>query len=259
MTALFDFGEPGTVTLSALEFDVLAEHLGIERLPLILKVPSPGRTDVERAGLVARAWDSMERRGLGRSVDLDPTAERLMHLLARPDREIDARLWVDGPLRVLAAATGDDAVLATLARDEVTLRFAEASGLPRFALSALPRTPAGPGQSITLPTSDFEKAAQAPTPAEFANALQATGLRHADAEALKDMIGDLTGQGQFGAATRDRWGRRTRVDRVVSYFDTAEGRYVQIRRVSTSGDSWTTISPADHRRLLQHISDLLPD
>ena len=36
------------VIISTLEFDVLWEHLGLETMPLVLKVPSPGKTREER-------------------------------------------------------------------------------------------------------------------------------------------------------------------------------------------------------------------
>lgn len=250
-----DLADP--VTISTLEFDVLWEHLELDAMPLVLKVPSPGRTDAERAAIVRDVWDSLSRRGLGGPVDVDPTLERLLHLLRRADREIDGRLWVGGPVRVLAAATGEDAVLAVLRGDALTLRWADATGLPRHALSALPQAPAGPGRSITLPTADFEAAAREATKQEeLAAALRARGVRDDDAKQLAEMIGDIESRGQFGSAARDRWGRRVRAPRVISFFDTAAGRYLQVRRDSPTEEPWTTISPADHRRMLQHLTEL---
>lgn len=248
------------VTITALEFDVLWEHcFGVEdvgAIPLVLKVPSPGRTTTERARFVQQAWDGLERRGLGRPIDLDAKLERLLVLLRRPDREIDARLWLGRSVRLLAAATREEAVLATLSGEALTLRFADASGLPRHALSVLPHLDAGPGQSITLRTEDFETAAhQATDKARFEVALRERGVRAEDATALVGMIGDIVNQGQFGSAARDRLGKRIRVDRVISFFDTEDGRYLQIRRDS-GGEPWTTISPADSRRMLQHLTDL---
>ena len=73
---------------------------------------------------------------------------------------------------------------------------------------------------------------------------------------LAEMIGDVIRQGQFGTATRDKWGRRVRAPRVISFFDTKDGRYLQIRRESEGGEAWTTISPADGRRMLQHLTTL---
>jgi hypothetical protein len=247
------------VTISALEFDVLWEHLGMEypTMPLVLKVPSPGKTDDERAAIVLRAWTGLEQRGLGGPVSMDPTLTRLLLLLSHADREIDGRLWVGGEVRVFAAATGEDAVLATLSNGSLTLRGAEASGLPRFALSMLPAVPAGPGKSITLPTEDFEAAAKEATKqSELAPALQARGVRAEDANTLAEMIGDVVNRGQYGTAARDRWGRRVRVARVISFFDTADGRYLQVRREEDGSPPWTTISPADSRRMLQHLTEL---
>jgi ESX secretion-associated protein EspG len=258
--------ETDPLEISALEFDVLWEHFyGLDQMPLVLKVPSPGRTDTERARIVRSVWDGLARRGLGTPVDPHPVLVRLLDLLRRPDREIDGRLWVGGELRVLVAATGDDAVLATLsggaaggaARGTLKLRGAEATGLPRFALSVLPPMPAGPGQSITLPTADFTAAAaEATKQEELAVSLRNRGVRDADAKALSEMIGDIVNRGQFGSAVRDKWGRRVRATRVISFFDTADGRYLQVRRAEEGTDPWTTISPADHRRMLQHLTEL---
>jgi hypothetical protein len=261
MTAPFPWlGESATdepVTITALEFDVLWEHLALDAMPLVLRVPSPGRTDAERAKFVNHAWDSLARRGLGRQVDLDPRLARLISLLRRPDREIDGRMWIGHQLRLFAAATGDQAVLATMVGSQLTLRPADATGLPRYALSVLPEAPAGTGQSITLPTADFEAAAQEATDQQrFAAALQARGVRQSDAEALARMIGDVVNQGQYGSAVRDKWGRRVRAGRVISFFDTKDGRYLQIRREAEGAEPWTTISPADSRRMLQHLTAL---
>jgi hypothetical protein len=255
MTIGADGGQP--VQLSALEFDVLWEHFELDQMPLVLKVPSPGKTDAERARIVHGVWTELTRRGLGTPDEPSFFVERLLRLLNRPDREIDGRLWLDGDLRLCAAAKGDEAVLATLARGVVTLREADATGLPRFALSVLPQTSAGPGQSITLPSADFEAAAQeARKQDELASALQNRGVRASDATTLAEMIGDIVRRGQYGSAARDRWGRRIRAKRVISFFDTAAGRYLQVRREEEGAEAWTTISPADSRRLWQHLTAL---
>lgn len=250
-----DSEEP--ITISALEFDVLWEHLGLDAMPLVLRVPSPGRTDEERAHLVDQAWRSLTDRGLGRELDPDPRLAHLLTLLNRPDREIDGRLWIGSPVRVFTAATADEAVHATLTDGHLTLRSADATGLPRFALSVLPQAPAGPGRSLTLPTADFEAAAnEAVGRKEFEAALLARGVRPSDATDLATMISDVIHQGQYGSATRDRWGRRIRTPRVISFFDTADGRYLQLRRTDPDTEPWTTISPADHRRMHQHLTAL---
>ncbi|WP_424189504.1 ESX secretion-associated protein EspG [Actinokineospora sp. G85] len=240
------------MTLSTLEFDVLAEHLGVDPLPLVLRVPSPGRTDVERRALVQRAWTGLAHRGLGRPVDPDPRAARLLRLLARPDHEVDARLWHGGEVRALAAATGDDAVLAVLRDGELTLREADATGLARHALSVVPPLGAGPGRSVTLPTEDFLAASRAPG-SEFAKTLRARGIRSTDVDLLDEMIAPVLGHGRLGSATRDKWGARKRAPGVLSYFDTEAGRYFQTQRPAPDGLTWTTIAPATPRTLLHQL------
>lgn len=250
--------ETDPVDLSTLEFDVLWEHYhGEAQMPLVLRVPSPGRTDEERKRIVRGVWDGLAGRGLGSPVDAHPQVTHLLSLLRKPDREIDGRLWLGDEVRLLTATTGDEAVLAVLSNGRLTLRPADATGLPRFALSVLPPVQAGPGQSITLPTADFEAAAkEARKQEELAVALRGRGVRAGDAQTLADMIGDIVNRGQYGSASRDRWGRRVRANRVISFFDTEAGRYLQVRREAPDTEPWTTISPANPRRLLQHLTEL---
>ncbi len=247
------------ILLSALEFDVLWEHLRLGSMPLVVKVPSPGQTYEERAALEQQAWSDLEGRGLGRPVDVHPEIEHILTILARPDREVDARAYIDGSVRLLAAATGVNAAVAVLSNDQLTLRRTSVSGLASAAVGVLPAKPAGPGQSVSLRSDDFEAAANGAggTQQGFHSALLSRGVRSDDAEALTKMINDVEGTGNFGAAARDRLGRRHRADRVVSFFDTEAGRYVQIRRSSGDGNLWTTISPADNRKLIQHVEQML--
>lgn len=247
------------VEISALEFDVLWEHLRLGDMPLAVKVPSPGRTHEERAQLETRVWADLAARGLGRP--LGPDLEDILGLLAKPAREVDARAYVGRNVRLLAGAVGDDAAVARLSDETVTLWRTSESGLPSAALSVLPPAPPGPGRSVTLPTAEFEQAAKAggSNREGFANALREAGLRPDDIEALVEMIKDVTHTGNFGAAARDRFGRRRRADRVVSFFDTEDGRYVQIRRPADDGTLWTTISPADNRKLHHHVTELLDE
>ncbi|WP_344678625.1 ESX secretion-associated protein EspG [Saccharopolyspora taberi] len=249
------------VRLSALEFDVLVEHLELGSMPLVLKVPSPGRTHTERAELVESAWRSLSGRALGDPADLDPWLERTLRLLARPLREVDGRLWLGRSVRVLAAAADGEAALAVKDGDTLTLRPAAASGLPREAASVLPQLGPGPGRSVSVRSSDLDAAAdEAGADVEALEAaLRRRGVRADDAETLTSMVGEAGPRGQFGAAARDRLGRRSRAGHVVGFFDTAHGRYVQVRRESPSGDVWSTIAPVDSRRMTGHLEELLAE
>ncbi|SFS40924.1 ESX secretion-associated protein EspG [Saccharopolyspora flava] len=250
------------ISLSALEFDVLTEHLGIDEVPLVLKVPSPGRTRTERAELVDSSWRALSRRGLvGGGVDAE--LERMLRVIADPGREVDGRSWLGRSVRVLAAADrdGDEAVLAIKDGDFLSFSPASAAGLPRAAISPLPELPAGPGRSVSVPSRDLDDAA-----AEVGDqvealpaALRRRGVRADDAGALAEMVAGAAAQGQFGAAARDRSGRRGRAERVVGFFDTALGRYVQTRTTSPSGEAWSTIAPVDTRRLIGLVEQLLDE
>ncbi len=259
---LADNPAPGTpITVSRLEFDVLWESLALGEMPLVLKVESPGRTHTERRRLVEDAWRAMENRGFARSADEYERLAGLVRLMARPEREIDGRLWFGkkiGSIRIMVAAEGADAVMATLTSDGLTVREAAATGLAREALSVLPALPSGNGESVTVPSRQLESAARkATTPMEFETALRQQGVRDRDAAMLASMMMRLRRHGQFGAATRDRWGHRTRARRVLSVFDTRAGRYLQTRSIAEPDtEPWTTVSPADHRLLISQLEDL---
>jgi hypothetical protein len=253
--------EAAPLSVSRLEFDILWETLELGEMPLVLKVPSPGKTRTERRQLIESAWRAMEARGLGRGSAEYRRLVELVRLLARPDREIDGRLWFGrriGNMRTLVAATGADAALATLTPIGFTLREAAATGLAREALSALPPMAAGSGESVTVPSRHVEAAASsATTPVEFEAGLRREGVRARDAATLASMMMRIRRHGQFGAANRDRWGHRVRAPRVLSVFDTREGRYLQTRTAEPDSEPWTTVSPADPRLLLHQLDDLL--
>lgn len=248
------------VVISTLEFDVLWEHLGLETMPLVLKVPSPGKTREERRRIEDQVWGQLGARGLGGPRSLDPTLEDLLHVLNRPQQEVDGRLWLnERSVRVLAAGKGQAGVLAVLDGGQLVLRPAEASGLPREALTALPAAPAGEGHSITLPSADLDAAAaSADTPEALEEALRGR-LRGDDAHTLAEMVRDVSHRGQFGAAARDKWGKRVRPDRVVAFYDTPKGRYLQMRRAAEGQPPWSTITPVDYRRLHHHLVELLSE
>lgn len=249
-------GEP--IALSALEFDVLWEHLGLGEPPLILTVPSPGKTDEERAEYVQQAWSGLFGRGLGGPHSVHPELERLVRLLERPDREVDARV-VGG--RAMIATIAGEAVLATFAGNTITVRSTSAVSLSGTITGLLPPAPAGPGRSVSIPTADFEAAAKAGGTDKhaFEQALYDRGVRGDDVATLLEMIKDVIATGNFGFAMRDHLGRRRRAERVVAYFDTEDGRYANVRKPGVDGSLWTTLSPADTRRLTGHVQSMIDE
>jgi hypothetical protein len=258
---VIDLGQPvqaKPITISALEFDVLWQHLGYEDMPLAVKVPSPGATHTERKQLEGQAWAAIEQRGLGRQVDLHPGLQHALNVLARPEREVDGRTWLGRSVRFLAASRGEEAVLTILADDFLTFHSISATSLPSVAIGVLAPVPAGPGQSVSVRSDDFEAAANSAgsTKEGFERALRSRGIREDDVTTLATMIKDVKATGNLGAAARDKWGKRHRAERVVAFFDTEDGRYVQVRRPSQDGSVWTTISPADSRRLIHQVEQM---
>jgi EspG family len=246
------------IAITAVEFDVLWEHLRLAEMPLVLRVPSPGRTYTERRQLTASAWRSLTDRGLCRQLSVDDRLAHLLRLLEYPDREIDGRFGATKGVRMLVAATGDDAVFALLTKRGLTLDEIPVTGLAREALAALPTVPAGQGESITMPAADLDAAAaEATNPEAFELALCRRGLSLRDATTLRRMFGNVRRQGQFGASARNRWGHRRRAPHVIGFFDTDAGRYLQLRQTAADGVAWSTISPADTRLLIAQLSELL--
>lgn len=252
------------VELSFSELDVLREHLGMESLPLVLKVPSPGRTHAERRELVERVWRGLDGRGLCGTGGLHERLERMLLMLAAPRYEVDGRCWLDRSVRVFAAGSGrsesDEAVVVTKEDGTVSLRPAAPTGLAREAVSAaLPAVPVGTGRSVTLPSETLDAAVSeaADDLARLHESLLSRGVRDADAEMLAGMLEGARARGQFGVAVRRPRSGRRRAEQVVGFFDSERGRYTQLRGASPSGELWTTVAPADRRGLVGRLETLL--
>ena len=48
-------------------------------------------------------------------------------------------------------------------------------------------------------------------------------------------------------------------DRVVAFFDTEEGRYLQQRRSSNGQPPWSTFTPTDVRRMMHQVDELIAE
>ncbi|WP_433270413.1 ESX secretion-associated protein EspG [Actinosynnema sp. CS-041913] len=251
--------------LSRLEFDLCWDHLNLGEHPTILSIPSHGATSDERRALLDDAWRTLAARGLVARGELDARLAGWLDLVARPDREVDARLRLDdGPrIRAVAAARRGHAVLAVLTAESLVLKRIEETMLADAVVSLLPphRTPRA--RSVSLPSADLAKAAA--TAGESASrmeiALRDNGVARPDAQKVVSVLGGVVRMGQFGVAVRPSRngapGPRKRGPYAVSFYDTAEGRWQFTRRPSGDGREWSTLSPADHQRLVHSVSELL--
>jgi ESX secretion-associated protein EspG len=250
-------------TVSRLEFDVIWEHLRLGPFPTVYRMLGHGRTYDERARLVDEAWASLQAKGMGSPLSPDPLLAELLGVLARPEREVDARMGHHGrEIRALAGVAGDRAALGVLDADGFRFTEITPGGLSRAVVGLLPDHPAGSGHSVTLSSTSLRAACEASgdTARGLRAALVERGMRPDDADQLATALDGPFGGGQFGAALRDRWGMRHRAAHVVGFVDTASGRYLVESKPSLGGaEQWTTIAPADPPRLAARIDRLFTD
>jgi hypothetical protein len=189
-----------------------------------------------------------------------------MRMLAKPEREVDARLRLDpgGPrVRALAAAVGRYAALAVLTADEFTLRDIDESALARSVVSLLPDHATPRARSVSLPAEVLDRAAAkaGESASRMENVLVDARIPRPDAHLVASVLGNVVRMGQFGAACRERQhgglGPRRRGWYAVSFYDTPEGRWQFTRRPSGDGREWSTLASADHSRLTHAVDELL--
>ncbi|MGW0521593.1 ESX secretion-associated protein EspG [Crossiella sp. NPDC003009] len=245
--------------LSASAYQVLWEKLRLTEMPIVLHVNPRGYEEHERTEAINEAWDELHRNELVSNGGVRPELVDALTLLAKPARAVDARLWLGREVRALAVSAGEDAVLAVLSEDELSLRPIYPGGLARAVVGLLPVRKAGPGHSISLPSSVIDTAARdvGTSVKAFAEALRDNGIGAADAQSVATMIEGAEQSGQFGATVTDRLGRRNRADHVVAFYDTPAGRYLMEEHRGSDGTPWTTMSPADGNRLTGQIERLL--
>lgn len=257
--------QASTVTLSASTYEVAWEHAKLGEMPIVIYVPPSGFEEWERDEVVRKAWGELEQLGLARYGELTDDFVAMLSVLARARREVDARLALGkagtpgAEVRGMAAAIGDDGVLASLEGGKLSLRWIFSSGLARELVGLLPEHPAGPGSSVSLARAHIDPAAQraGSSPYGFADALIELGVAGDKARTMARMMEGTFRRGQFGAAVRDREGRRHPARRAVAFHDTKAGRYFMVDRKTADGQVWTTVAPATSSLLAEHVQALL--
>jgi hypothetical protein len=233
--------------LSTAEFEVVWESLGLGHTPVVLDLPSPGRTHTERRRLVADAWAAMRHRGLVGAAGPEPGLARLLRRLAAPAARIELRASGTVRLRAVAAGDAEDGVLVRRQGSTVTVQ--PCTSLPAAIVGALPPAVAGPGRSVVVPDRALIAALQHPF---TASDLLSRGVRQDDAAPAALMLQRIDGCAQFGVVVADRWGFLRRSPAVIGTLDGPRGRYL-----ATPNGGWMTITPTDGRRLRHRVGDLL--
>ncbi|MGH3898710.1 MAG: ESX secretion-associated protein EspG [Pseudonocardiaceae bacterium] len=143
--------------LSAAQWDVLTEVLGLERYPSPIQVHSHGRTRVERARVRADVCVELAELGLLRAGRVDADLETALRLLHWPATWVDS-VWLadavaDQPVRVVAARGGSAGVCALQRPDQpgaTLLTVIPATGLAAAVTSRLPSHPPGRSTAVTV-------------------------------------------------------------------------------------------------------------
>lgn len=248
--------------LSLLDFDVLWENERFPRRHVALDVPSPGKTHTERAQLVADTWRSLEQRGLAERGRATPEVSDDLALLAYPRRAVYGFIWApDRKITLLAASNGGNALMGVVDGGEVWLIRTRDNALADAAVSVAGEMPAGPGQSMSVPTKVLISA-DSRARGDWQRLVTELVDEHvslSQAQVLVSMVAGMTTRGQFGVETARGAERPRRADRVVAFHDTPNGRYLHLVKPSADRTEWSTITPADNQRLAAGVWELLDE
>lgn len=248
--------------LSAAQWDVLTEVLGLEGYPAPIQVRSTGRTRLEHARVRADVCVELSQLGLLRAGRIDAELEAAVRLLHWPTTWVDS-VWLadavaDQPVRVIAARGGAAGVCALQHPDQpgaTLLEVIPTTGLAAAVVSRLPSHPPGRGCAVTVRPHSAQPAGGLLVAASPVRSSADRDL--AAAAAILDQ--PHVRAGQIAANVRDPSGQVRRSD-VLRWCDNVDGRYhvtgdPAIRRSSESTS--LTIGPSDPQRLGDEVQRLL--
>jgi ESX secretion-associated protein EspG len=242
-----------TVTLSALEFDVVWRGSGLGAPPTVLRLASPGRTHTARRRIEAEVWAALCERRPGWGPGAEPDLERLLRLLAEPAIQVEVRAWGTATIRAVLAGGADDSVLAQRSGDAVVLT--PCSSLAGATVAVLGTARPGPGRAAVVAAVELEAALRRPTGAGLRADLVDRGVDPAEAGLIAGMLGGIERRAQISVLVPDRLGILRRADEPLEVLDGPRGRYLTIRRRGADSTDWACVGPADDRRLHHRLSE----
>jgi hypothetical protein len=244
------------------EYEVAWSSLGLGRMPYPLSVLSVGVLHEERTRIVEGAWKSLAAQGLASGTHVEDDFADLLTLLAKPQVSVDVLGDIGEPLRALAVRDGDAAALAILTDAGLTLRTIHPSTLASSLTELLPYAESGPGHAFTFPYSVLQAALSAEDGddeedvffgGDQHDVLVRAGMSTGDARMFAELVGARRQGGQFGINTRNRSrGGMARQPTLVTWFDTAAGRYLVVRE-----QDWLSVTPTGTDRIATRIDQLL--
>lgn len=243
---------PAPSVLSTAEFDVVWRGLGLGAPPVVLQVPSPGRTHRERRRVEAEVWVTLRDRGLTPGSDLT----QLLGLLAAPSPRVEVRAWGTSTRRAIVAAIGSDGGIVARRRDD-TVVVEPCGSVAGAVIGLLAGGRSGPGRAASVPGPDLDEALRRPSGAGLRADLVTLGVDPAEAGLVARMLHAVAGRAQITVAVPDRWGVVRRSGELLEVLDGPAGRYLMTRTCGGDDTCWTTVAPVDDRRLRHRVAELL--
>lgn len=253
--------------LSLAAFDMLWEEQRLGSPPYPFEVPSLGETLDDRARIRSAVHADLEQREIIVRGRLDPRVAAALHLLARPQIQLDTISTVDfqqgavtqgSMLYAVAAARGRDAVLAV--QDGLMLRLEETrdTALAASLVGLLPPTPAGPGEPVSLPANLVGSPVPSGGPSpQVVTRRTAASLSRDQQKALAAMMDPpVLRLGQIGVGLYDQRGQVRRLPG-LAWFDNAAGRYFSVVARGRDGQDWATVSPGDGTRMVYRLGEMI--
>jgi hypothetical protein len=231
---------------SALEFEVVWSALGLGRLPFPLTPPPRENIPRDRAELTSAVFERLAARGVAIGSRLRVEWVELLTVLARPYRSVDAVGRIVRPLAAVAAASDRGvAALALQDRGSIVIGPIPAGSLVESVVALLPAERAGPGHPVTVPVAVVRR---------LLADNDLGGLPQADAGLLLRLAEGRVRGGRFGVNVLAAAGRLRRGIPVVSWFDTAEGRYLM-----TNDGTDLLVAPADAAAIALRLHEVFTD
>jgi hypothetical protein len=251
-----------TFSLSLAAVDMLLEYEKLGRAPYPFKVPHIGTTHTQRAQVREAVFRDLESRGLLRGGRLDADVGLALATFVNPGIAISGAAKLDGTEELLSRVGSNGQYAVVVRQNENKLLFEEVrpTAIVPAVVDLIPLTPAGPGQSVTIP-----KPSSAPPPRRrvddgtydpFASMTRTRTQSGSSGQQLRSIERIFEKPklrvGQFTAFVRDRQGRAVDLS-PLAWFDTEAGRYLMSSHQAGDGQGWLTYSPADNARIAQQL------
>lgn len=250
-------------TLSTDALLLVAEQLGVQTLPRVLAV-EPGHDSYDSWAVAQRhARSGLHADGvLDPHGEVDPDLAEALVTLARPERELSARIYSEGRVtRVSVAYRTPHHAIAVRHGDTYRIGTFWCDGsAPLLAAPLLPvlgTCPPADVDGFTAPATELATRLNAVQQhGEYADALYALGLQAHDATAFGAVFAACRGVAEIVAYAYSD-GVAVRAPGAVAVYDGERGRITASPMVSPDQLIWSTVTAGSDHRVTQAVAALV--